>query len=132
MKGQISVEYLTLTSILLLVVGLMFAFALVSVNENAKFNKAYYTTREMVNAADEVSTRNGSTIVVEVELPSEVTEFSTFGNEVNIKLGSVLSSFDVYDLSKASLEPTNFDTSEGTHFIAIKSTDTNVTFTELN
>ncbi len=132
MKGQISIEYLTLTAIVLLIVGVMFVFAITTVNENARLNSAYYATRELANAADEVSTRNGSTIVVEIELPSDVTSFSTFGTDITIEMTSLLNSFQVFDSSKASLQPTNFSTSEGTHFIAVNSTDSNITFTELN
>jgi len=131
MKGQISIEYLTLTSLLLLIVGVMFVFAISTLNENTRFNSAYYATRELANAADEVSTKNGSTIMVEIELPSDVTSFSTFGNEVKIEMTSLLSTFAVFDSSKALLQPTNFSTDEGTHFIAVQSTDTNITFTEI-
>lgn len=131
MKGQISIEYLTLTSVLLLIVGIMFVFAISTLNENTRFNSAYYATRELANAADEVSTKNGSTIMVEIELPSGVTSFSTFGNEVKIEMSSLLSTFAVFELSKASLQPTDFSTSEGTLFIAVQSTDTNITFTEI-
>ncbi|MBU2100256.1 MAG: hypothetical protein ABH850_00855 [Candidatus Micrarchaeota archaeon] len=131
LKGQISIEYLTLTSILLLVVGVLFIFSIITVNENTRFNSAYYAVRELVNAADEVSTINGSTIVVEVDLPSDVTSFSVFGNDVTIEMTSFLSTSNIFDSSKASLEPTSLSTDEGTHFIAVTSTDINVTFTEV-
>jgi len=132
MKGQISIEYLSLTSILLLIVGLMFVFAVISLNENTRFNSAYYSVKELVNAADEVSTRNGSVIVVEVELPSDVVSFYTLGNYVTIEMPSMLSTFEVFDSSRTSLQPTNFSTQEGTHFIAVQSTDVNIVFTEIN
>ncbi|PJA19744.1 MAG: hypothetical protein COX63_01320 [Candidatus Diapherotrites archaeon CG_4_10_14_0_2_um_filter_31_5] len=130
-KAQISIEYLTLTAIILLVVGVMFGFASITVNENTRFNSAYYATRELANAADEVSTRNGSTIVVEVELPSDVTGFYAFGKDVVIEITSPANTYEIYESSKANLEPTTFSTEEGSHFIAVKSTDTNVTFTEI-
>jgi len=124
-------EYISLTSIILLVVGIMFAFAAVTINENTRFNSAYYAVSILANAADEVSTRNGSVIVAEVELPSGIISFSTFKNEVIIEMNSAVSAYNVYEYSKASLEPTNFSTDEGTHFIAVQSTDTNITFTEI-
>jgi hypothetical protein len=130
-KGQISVEYLSLTSVLLLIVGVMFIFAIITVNENTRFNSAYYATKTLANAADEVSTKNGSTIVAKIELPPGVVSFSTLGNEVKIEMSSLFSTFEVFDSSKASLEPTSFSTAEGIHFIAVESTDSNVTFTEI-
>ncbi len=131
-KGQISVEYVSLTAIVMLIVGIMFVFAIITVNENERFNTTYYSLRELVNAADEVSTRNGSIIVVEAELPSGVTNFYTIGSQVIIEMTSLVSTYEVYDISKAELEPTSFSTEEGFHFIAVESTDSNVTFTEIS
>ena len=130
-KGQISIEYLTLTAMLLLVVVLMFVFSVTTLNENTRFNSAYLAVRELVNAADKVSTQNGSSIVIEVELPSGVSSFETFGNEVKIEMDSYLSIAYIFDSGKTSITPTSLSTDEGTHFIQVESTDENVTFTEI-
>jgi len=77
-KAQIAIEYLILTSFLLLASGLIFAYAQSSYTQNSQVGLTKGAVSTIVNAADQTyALGEGSVLFVEIESPPKMLEVLT-------------------------------------------------------
>ncbi|MAG18251.1 MAG: hypothetical protein CL944_02135 [Candidatus Diapherotrites archaeon] len=110
-RGQVALEYLVITGFVLLIVGILVGFAFFSFNQNAQIVKASKSVSEITNTADLVASfGEGSTIVFEVDIPSEVQSFSLTGKSATI---AFTDNTQVFDYTKVNLTPTTLPIQSG-------------------
>lgn len=134
-KGQVGVEYLTITAFLLLVAIILFVFGFTTFNETSKRNKADNAVKSIASAANQVYALGpGNIVFVEIELPEGIKSGSTFGKTIQFKLSSIAGTNDVFERTNTNLSLVNLPTLQGKHYFKIEMTNTppdyNVLITE--
>ncbi|MDO8538147.1 MAG: hypothetical protein Q7S21_04635 [archaeon] len=134
-KGQVGIEYLTITAFLLLVAIILFVFGFVTFSETAKRNKADNAVKSLASAANQVYALGpGNIVFVETDFPEGIQSGSTFGQTIQLKLSSVSGTNDVFERTNTKLSIVNLPTLQGKHYFKIEMTNTppdyNVLITE--
>ena len=119
-KGQESVEYLTIIIVLLLIVGMIFVYALDLSQRTIMMEKTKNAVKELANVADLVyASGPGSKMYAEIELPANIEEQILEENELGYKLRIGNAITDIYEETRAKLTG-ELPTAEGTHIIALE------------
>jgi len=131
-RGQISIEYLVLTGFLLIIVGVMIAFALFSFNESSNLVKAESAIIEIVNQSNWVaSLGDGSRVFFEIEVPEGVQSFQINNKQVRMVLNTSAGNTDVFSYAKPNLTPTTFSNNGGRRALSATFVDGNVVVGEV-
>lgn len=131
-RGQVSVEYLVLTGFLLMIVGVMIAFALFSFNESSNLVKAEGSVIEIINQSNWVaSLGNGSKVFFEIEVPEGVQSFEINNKQVRLVLTTASGDTDIFSYAKPNLTPTTFSNNRGRRALSATFVDGNVVVREV-
>jgi len=130
-KGQLAIEYLVITGFLLIVVGVLSGFSLVSFNENTNFVKADSCVTKITNQANWVaSLGNGSKVFFEIDVPYGVKSFNLVGKSANLVLSTSFGDTQIYDYSRINLTPIALITTQGKKNLSATFLDGNVVVNE--
>lgn len=112
-KGQVSVEYLVMSTFLLLVVGVLSAYAFFNYDQAVKLDMAQHSTDLLGEVADQAyALGTGTVLFAEIELPYGIESYAVSENEVKFVLKAFGGSSDIYakttaDLNADSVLPTS-------------------------
>lgn len=130
--GQVSTEYLVITAFLLVIVGIIFSYSLVILNENAKLSMADDAVKTLANAADHVSSFGpGNTVYVNIYVPNDIYSASAFSNEIEYVVTVVGGHNTASKRTKNPITPTTLPTTPGLYVIKVEMMDENVTLTHV-
>lgn len=130
-RGQVSIEYIMITGLLLLVTIPLFAYAFIEVNRSVQMNHAEDAVNTLANAADTVySLGPGSKKYVWITTPGGVTQSCaglvegsltcTNSKEVSMKMYIFGGESDVFAKTKPTVIG-SIPTAKGSHRIAVES-----------
>ncbi len=132
-KGQIALEYVTTYGFLLVIVGIMFAYAFINFNESMKRSKADTAVELLAQSADQVYALGpGNVVYVEIDVPQGVQSIEYYGRHVNLRMVTLAGTTDVPAWSRGNLTPGTIDPGQGRKKIRVETVDSNVVFTELS
>ncbi|MBN2127544.1 MAG: hypothetical protein JW703_04090 [Candidatus Diapherotrites archaeon] len=132
-RGQTSVEYLVLSSFLLLVAGILFIYSFNSVTDATVFVNARSSVELLGNAADNVSALgNNSQKIVDIELPEGVNDFNVIGKEIILNVLSGENTRTFWYETKTDLTPAGFSTEKGFHRFKLIFSDGNILVSEVS
>ncbi len=126
-RGQLSIEYLVITSFILVISGVLFGFSLFTFNENAGLSQAKEAVSAVVTHANLVaSLGEGSKVYFNADLPDGVSSFSVSGTAVNLVASIGGKTTTVYDYTKASITPAVLSSVKGRQSLSASFIDGNV------
>ncbi len=126
-KGQVSLEYLIMTSFLLAVTVIFFGFAIFLFNENAAIAEAESAVLTIENNANFVaSLGDESKVYFEVNVPENTTSFNVTGKSITMIVGAN----NIFTYSKVNLTPQSFSTHGGRKIMSASFEDGNVVVRE--
>ncbi|MCH7902349.1 hypothetical protein IIC68_01195 [archaeon] len=121
-----------LTSFLLIIVGVMSAFALFSFNESSNLVKAESAIIEIVNQSNWVaSLGDGSKVFFEIDVPEGVQSFEINNKQVRMVLNTSAGDTDIFSYAKPDLTPTTFSNNGGRRALSATFIDGNVVVGEI-
>jgi len=124
-KGQVGIEYLTITAFLLVIAIILFVFGFVLFNETAKRSKADNAVKALASAANQVYALGpGNIVFVEVELPEGIVFGRTFGKTIEFTLSSFSGNASVFERTNTNLSLVFLPTRQGKHFFRVEMTNT--------
>ena len=130
--GQISTEYLVIMAFLLIVIGILFAYSLLILNETTKLSMASDAAATLAKTADQVSALGpGTKIHVNANFPTGIAEASISGKLITIKVNVVGGITEVWEYSKADITPTSLPTEAGNYLFRVEMVDGNITITQI-
>lgn len=130
--GQVAIEYLVLFAFLLMVVGVLFAFSFVAVNDSVSFHKIRDSLLRISSAAENISALGeGSMTTVYIELPEHVQSAEANGNYVRISAQYGGSISDFSENSNASFSYSVLPTEAGSHRLLLEVHDGNITVSQV-
>ncbi len=133
MRGQVSIEYLVLTSFLLLVAGVLFVYSFNAINQANYFVNARNSVELVGAAVEQVSALGvGSQKIVDVSLPDSTVSFVAGGKNINLRVSYDDVNTDFWFESSSSITPVVLSSSPGFHRLKIVFSDGNVLISEVN
>ncbi len=130
-RGQSGVEYLMITSVLLLAVGIFFFYAITSYQDSAQDVLAKNVVDSLASTASQLSSLgNNSSLVIEIDFPDNIDSFAVNGNTVQLFLGGGGSTKEYYAESKSRMSSITLSTSSGRHRVKVTLVGGEVVFTE--
>lgn len=122
-KGQEAVEYLAIIIVMLLIVGIIFVYALDLSQRTVIAEQARNAVKTLANSADLVyASGPGSKIYAEIELPANIEEEILGDNEIGYKLRIGNSLTDIYEVTRAQITG-ELPTEAGKHSVALEMLD---------
>ena len=86
-KGQVGIEYMVLAGVLLLAVGAIFGYSLLTSQSAIRFDKTRNAVQSLARCADQAHALGaGSKIYVEIDLPENITGFVLSGQVIKYYL----------------------------------------------
>ena len=126
-KGQVALEYLFLTVMLLIIVGILFVYSLVIYNDNMNLSKAQNYVGQIASAANQVSAWGpGTKVYVEAELPAGVQSVKAQNKSITVRLQVVGGISDIYAFTKAYITPVSLPATEGRKLLKVEMVDANI------
>ena len=119
-KGQEAVEYLAIIIVMLLIVGIIFVYALDLSQRTVMIEQTRNAVKTLANSADLVYAAGpGSKIYAEIELPANLEEQILGENEIGyrLKMGDNLT--DIYEVTRAQVTG-ELPTEAGRHSVALE------------
>ncbi|MFH0714740.1 MAG: hypothetical protein V1847_02960 [Candidatus Diapherotrites archaeon] len=131
-KGQVGVEYLSITAFLLAAVGIIFVAALATYYDASVSFAAKQSIAVLTNASDQVSgLGNGSELFVEVSFPDGVKSVNASQKTLSLVVAAPWGDQEYYSNTQAFLNPvSSFSFNAGTHIVRVRLVDGNVEFVE--
>ena len=130
-RGQLAIEYLVITGFLLIVVGVLSGFSLISFNENTNIVKAESCVTRITNQANWVaSLGNGSKVFFEIDVPYGVQSFFLTGKSANLVLSTSFGDTQIYDYARINISPLILITTQGKKNLSVTFLDGNVVVNE--
>ncbi len=129
-RAQVGIEYLTFTAFLLLVSSVLFAYAFVSYSTSVQVIQTQAAVDAVASTVDFVYAKGpGNTVLVDVQLPTGVSEFRVDGNAVIIRLSQLGGSSDLFAFTKTPITPTYLFFEQGIYTLRITMGDVNASVT---
>ncbi|MEW6295533.1 MAG: hypothetical protein AB1467_04540 [Candidatus Diapherotrites archaeon] len=126
-KGQVALEYLFLTVLLLIIVGILFVYSLVIYNDSLNSSKAQNYVQQLANAADQASAWGpGTKLYVEAELPGGVQSVIATNKSITVKVQMLGGVSDIYTFTKADITPVSLPTTQGLQALKVEMVDANI------
>lgn len=131
-KGQISVEYLTVTAFLLAVVGILFGYSLITLSDNSKLASADAAVKTLANAANSVgSLGSGNAVYVNIDVPNDVQSGSASGYEIKYVVGTMGGGSEASQRVNNSITPASLPLTAGLYVIKVEMADGNILLTQV-
>ncbi len=130
-KGQVSLEYLTMTGALLVIVAFLAGYALISYQETLEINtlqKSASDLRETINQVHSLG--EGNTLILNINLPNDVNEIQFQNNAfiiVTLNGSNLIRDIIETDANLAG----NISSKEGLHTIRVTNNNGVVTLDEI-
>jgi len=126
-KGQVALEYLLLTVMLLTIVGILFVYSLVIYNDTLNSSKAQNYVEQLANAANQVSAWGpGTKLYVEAELPAGVQSARAEYKSITVRVQMLGGISDIYAFTKADITPVNLPVTQGLQALKVEMVDANI------
>jgi uncharacterized protein (UPF0333 family) len=133
LRGQVSIEYLVLTSFLLLVAGILFVYSFSSLSQADCFVKAKNSVEILGNAVEQVSALGeGSQKIVELSLPESMVSFTASNNLINLRLNYNDTINDFWFESNSSISPVDLSTANNYLKLKVSFFDGNILISEVS
>lgn len=130
-KGQVAFEYLVITGFFLVVAGVLFIYAIVTVNSSLANQQANDAVSAMASNADFVASMgNGSNIAFDVKLPENSGTIYMRDKYIRLVMGSGSGESSYYAYTKVNLVPSTLSVSGGRKYFKAIFLDGNVMVVE--
>lgn len=131
-RGQVGLEYLTFTAFLLLVAVVLFAYSFVQYSTTVQLVQAQAATDQIAAAVDFVYAKGpGNTVIVDVTLPSGLTDFRVDQNVVRTTLSQSGGSSTLFTFTKVKITPQYLYYEPGIYSVRVSMGDVNASVTNV-
>jgi uncharacterized protein (UPF0333 family) len=133
LRGQVSIEYLVLTSFLLLVAGILFVYSFSSLSQADYFVKAKNSVERLGNAVEQVSALGeGSQKIIELILPESIVSFTASNTLINLRLNYNDNINDFWFESNSNITPVDLSTANNYLKLKVSFFDGNILISEVS
>lgn len=131
-RAQVSVEYMAIITLLLIVVALLSSYAFFLYNGTIETNQIQNSLKDLKSTVNTVhALGDGSSLVIEITLPSSVTNTRLEGKAIFISANIFNTNFEDFVEVDANVNG-SLPTLQGVHKIVIASNNGGVTLNESN
>ena len=131
-RAQVGLEYLTFTAFLLLVAVILFAYSFVQYSTSVQLVQTQAATDQIASAVDFVYAKGpGNTVIVDVTLPSGLTEFRVDQNVVRTNLTLPSGSNTLFTFTKVKINSQYLYYEPGIYSVRVSMWDVNASVTNV-
>ncbi len=103
-KSQVSVEYITLTAFLIMVLAIVFIYAQIALQDSVTVSRISTAIKKIASAAEQAYALGpGTKLIVEVEFPQNIQNISISENEINANVSISSGTTQIYEYTDAKL-----------------------------
>lgn len=129
-KAQVSVEYLTIVSVLLIVIGVFFGYSMFTYNQSSQNYSIKTAVDSLAQAANQVHALGpGNVRIVKLTLPEGIDSVSVTQRTIVYELQSQGGINQAWAITNADLNG-SLPTTSGLHIIKVEAINGTVQFTE--
>ncbi|RLE41996.1 hypothetical protein DRJ19_04895, partial [Candidatus Woesearchaeota archaeon] len=103
-QGQVSIEYITLTAFLIMVLAVVFIYAQIALQDSLTVGRASAAIKKIASAAEQAYALGpGTKLIVEVEFPQNIQNIKISDNEINANVSISSGTTQIYEYTDAKL-----------------------------
>jgi hypothetical protein len=131
-RAQVGLEYLVFTSFLLLVSAILFGYAFISYSTSVQTIQTQKAVDDVASAVDFVYAKGpGNTVLLDVQLPSGLTEFRVDQNVVRSNLTQWNGTSTFFAFTKLDIDPSYLYFEGGIYTLRVSMGDVNASVTNV-
>jgi len=103
-KSQVSVEYITLTAFLIMILAIVFIYAQIALQDSVTVSRISSAVKKIASAAEQAYALGpGTKLIVEVEFPQNIQNITISENEINANVSISSGTTQIYEYTDAKL-----------------------------